>query len=155
MLKVWCSEIGDYIADENVQIFGGAGYVEDYPAERYWRDASFRVEDLTTPGQGRHDTFDSLEKAKWRKFRDAVDFIDPRRGETLLDVGCGYGGQLVVALELHPFGKVVGCTHSQNQCVFGRQLLAAFDPGLWELRQADYRESGSRSRRRLGPATGR
>ena len=39
MLKVWCSEIGDYIADENVQIFGGAGYVEDYPAERYWRDA--------------------------------------------------------------------------------------------------------------------
>ena len=39
MLKVWCSEIGDYIADENLQIFGGAGYVEDYPAERYWRDA--------------------------------------------------------------------------------------------------------------------
>jgi alkylation response protein AidB-like acyl-CoA dehydrogenase len=25
--------------DENVQVFGGAGYVEDYPAERYWRDA--------------------------------------------------------------------------------------------------------------------
>ena len=39
MLKVWCSEIGDYVVDETVQIFGGAGYVEDYPAERYWRDA--------------------------------------------------------------------------------------------------------------------
>jgi hypothetical protein len=25
--------------DEAVQVFGGAGYVEDYPAERYWRDA--------------------------------------------------------------------------------------------------------------------
>jgi len=39
MVKVWCSEILDWIVDENVQIHGGAGYVEDYPAERYWRDA--------------------------------------------------------------------------------------------------------------------
>jgi alkylation response protein AidB-like acyl-CoA dehydrogenase len=39
MVKVWCSEVLDWIVDENVQIFGGAGYVEDYPAERYWRDA--------------------------------------------------------------------------------------------------------------------
>jgi hypothetical protein len=39
MVKVFCSEILDWIVDENVQIFGGAGYVEDYPAERYWRDA--------------------------------------------------------------------------------------------------------------------
>jgi alkylation response protein AidB-like acyl-CoA dehydrogenase len=39
MLKVWCSEMCDYAVDENVQIFGGAGFVEDYPAERYWRDA--------------------------------------------------------------------------------------------------------------------
>ena len=67
--------------------------------------------ELTTPGHGRRDTFDSLEKAQWRKFKDAVDFIDPRSGETLLDVGCGYGGQLAVALELYSFGQVVGCTH--------------------------------------------
>jgi hypothetical protein len=39
MLKVWCSEMCDYVVDENLQIFGGAGFVEDYPAERYWRDA--------------------------------------------------------------------------------------------------------------------
>jgi alkylation response protein AidB-like acyl-CoA dehydrogenase len=39
MIKVWCSEMLDYVVDETVQIFGGAGYVEDYPAERYWRDA--------------------------------------------------------------------------------------------------------------------
>ena len=39
MIKVWCSEMVDYVVDETVQIFGGAGYVEDYPAERYWRDA--------------------------------------------------------------------------------------------------------------------
>jgi alkylation response protein AidB-like acyl-CoA dehydrogenase len=39
MIKVWCSEMLDYVVDETVQIHGGAGYVEDYPAERYWRDA--------------------------------------------------------------------------------------------------------------------
>ncbi|MCM2257751.1 MAG: acyl-CoA dehydrogenase family protein [Vicinamibacteria bacterium] len=39
MVKVWCSEMLDYVVDETVQIFGGAGYVDDYPAERYWRDA--------------------------------------------------------------------------------------------------------------------
>jgi alkylation response protein AidB-like acyl-CoA dehydrogenase len=39
MVKVWCSEMLDYVVDETVQIFGGAGYVEDYPAERHWRDA--------------------------------------------------------------------------------------------------------------------
>ncbi len=39
MIKVWCSEMLDYVVDETVQIFGGAGFVEDYPAERYWRDA--------------------------------------------------------------------------------------------------------------------
>jgi alkylation response protein AidB-like acyl-CoA dehydrogenase len=39
IVKVWCSEMLDYVVDETVQIFGGAGFVEDYPAERYWRDA--------------------------------------------------------------------------------------------------------------------
>src|SRR5688572_8769171 len=39
MVKVWCSEMLDYVVDETVQLFGGSGYVEDYPAERYWRDA--------------------------------------------------------------------------------------------------------------------
>ncbi len=38
-IKVWCSEMLDYVVDETVQIFGGAGFVEDYSAERYWRDA--------------------------------------------------------------------------------------------------------------------
>ena len=35
--------------------------------------------------QGERDAFDSLEKAQWRKFKDAVEFIDPRRGEALLE----------------------------------------------------------------------
>ena len=39
MVKVWCSEMLDFVVDETVQLFGGAGYVEDYPAERHYRDA--------------------------------------------------------------------------------------------------------------------
>jgi len=39
IVKVFCSETLDYVVDETVQIFGGAGYVEDYPVERYYRDA--------------------------------------------------------------------------------------------------------------------
>ena len=39
ILKVSGSEMIDYAADENVQIHGGNGFVRDYPAERYYRDA--------------------------------------------------------------------------------------------------------------------
>ena len=39
MVKVFCSEVLDFVVDETVQIYGGAGYVEDYPVERYYRDA--------------------------------------------------------------------------------------------------------------------
>ncbi len=37
--KVWCSEAMDYIVDEGVQIFGGYGYGQEYPAERSYRDS--------------------------------------------------------------------------------------------------------------------
>jgi len=39
MMKVFCSEVLDYCVDEAVQIHGGYGYVEEYNAERYYRDA--------------------------------------------------------------------------------------------------------------------
>jgi butyryl-CoA dehydrogenase len=39
IIKVWGSEMIDYVADETMQIFGGYGFVEEYPAERAYRDA--------------------------------------------------------------------------------------------------------------------
>jgi alkylation response protein AidB-like acyl-CoA dehydrogenase len=39
ILKVYCSEMLSYLADELVATMGGYGYVEEYPAERFYRDA--------------------------------------------------------------------------------------------------------------------
>ncbi len=37
--KIFCSETAGYIADEAVQIYGGYGYIHEYPAERGYRDS--------------------------------------------------------------------------------------------------------------------
>ena len=39
ILKVWGSEMLDYVVDETLQIYAGYGFVEEYPAERAYRDA--------------------------------------------------------------------------------------------------------------------
>jgi alkylation response protein AidB-like acyl-CoA dehydrogenase len=47
MAKLYASEIAVEIANEGVQIFGGYGYIKDFPAEKYYRDAK-----LCTIGEG-------------------------------------------------------------------------------------------------------
>jgi len=39
IIKVFCSEMLDMVVDETVQIYGGYGFVEEYPAERPYRDS--------------------------------------------------------------------------------------------------------------------
>ena len=47
MAKLLASEIAEKAASEAVQIFGGYGYVKDYPAEKFYRDVK-----LCTIGEG-------------------------------------------------------------------------------------------------------
>jgi alkylation response protein AidB-like acyl-CoA dehydrogenase len=47
MAKLYSSETAVRVAEDGVQIFGGYGFVKDYPAEKYLRDVK-----LTTIGEG-------------------------------------------------------------------------------------------------------
>lgn len=47
MAKLYASEIAVEVANEAVQIFGGYGYIKDFPAEKFYRDAK-----LCTIGEG-------------------------------------------------------------------------------------------------------
>lgn len=47
MAKLYASEAGVWVADRALQIFGGYGYVKDYPAEKFYRDMK-----LCTIGEG-------------------------------------------------------------------------------------------------------
>ncbi|MBI4885884.1 MAG: acyl-CoA dehydrogenase family protein [Acidobacteria bacterium] len=47
MAKLYSSEAAVRAAEDGVQIFGGYGFVKDYPAEKYFRDVK-----LTTIGEG-------------------------------------------------------------------------------------------------------
>ncbi|HYG18933.1 MAG TPA: acyl-CoA dehydrogenase family protein [Ohtaekwangia sp.] len=47
MAKLYASEVAVEVANEAVQIFGGYGYIKDFPAEKYYRDAK-----LCTIGEG-------------------------------------------------------------------------------------------------------
>ncbi len=47
--KLFASEMVGRVADRAVQIFGGAGYIADYPAERFYRDVRiFRIYEGTS-----------------------------------------------------------------------------------------------------------
>jgi alkylation response protein AidB-like acyl-CoA dehydrogenase len=47
MAKLYSSEIAVRVSEDGVQIFGGYGFVKDYPAEKFFRDVK-----LTTIGEG-------------------------------------------------------------------------------------------------------
>ena len=45
--KLYSSEVAVRVAEDGVQIYGGYGFVKDYPAEKFFRDVK-----LTTIGEG-------------------------------------------------------------------------------------------------------
>ena len=127
------------IPQEALNVYLDRRYMS-YSCGMFERPHDLNIGELLRIGDGQSDDWDSLEKAQWRKFKDAIDYIDPKPGDEVLDIGCGYGGQLEVALENYSMKKIVGWTHSRNQVTEGRRLLDRFDPSSYELNQGDYRE---------------
>jgi len=98
------------------------------------------LEHALTVGKGEGDALDTLEKAQWRKFAHAADYLSPGPKDTVLDVGCGYPGFLQVTMDRFPTtGKIIGWTHSENQVREGVSMLAGYDPARYELNLGDYR----------------
>jgi acyl-CoA dehydrogenase len=65
--KLFASEMVGRVADRNVQIHGGAGYVSDYPAERHYRDVRlYRIYEGTSEIQRLKIGRDTLRARKER-----------------------------------------------------------------------------------------
>jgi alkylation response protein AidB-like acyl-CoA dehydrogenase len=42
MAKLYASEVANEVADEAMHVFGGYGYMMEYPVQRFWRDSKLR-----------------------------------------------------------------------------------------------------------------
>ncbi len=83
---------------------------------------------------------DSLEVAQNRKIDYSLRKLRPRRGQRLLDIGCGWGSLVMKAAR--SFGlHAVGLTLSRNQFEYARRRIneSGLDDKV-EIRLQDYRE---------------
>jgi cyclopropane-fatty-acyl-phospholipid synthase len=82
---------------------------------------------------------DSLEQAQQQKYEHICRKLQLKEGETLVDIGCGWGGMLLYAAR-HYGVKGFGCTLSRHQTEYARARVA--EEGLENditIRLEDYR----------------
>jgi cyclopropane-fatty-acyl-phospholipid synthase len=82
---------------------------------------------------------DTLERAQQQKYEYICKKLHLRAGETLIDIGCGWGGMLLHAAR-HYGVSGVGCTLSEHQTQYARERAAweGLDKDITILRK-DYR----------------
>lgn len=81
-----------------------------------------------------------LTSAQMRKYQSLAQAIELKHGESVLEIGCGWGGFAEYAAKYHD-ARVVGLTISREQHDYARQRM--FDAGLAdkvEIRMQDYRD---------------
>jgi len=66
---------------------------------------------------------DSLEEAQQQKYEHICRKLQLREGETLVDIGCGWGGMLLYAAQ-HYGVKGLGCTLSVHQAEYAKKRVA-------------------------------
>ncbi|MDO8963018.1 MAG: cyclopropane-fatty-acyl-phospholipid synthase family protein [Coriobacteriia bacterium] len=82
----------------------------------------------------------SLDEAQTRKWDRLLDLLDPREGDDLLEIGCGWGGFAIHAARTRGL-RVTGVTISDEQHAWALARVA--EAGLSdrvEIRLQDYRE---------------
>jgi cyclopropane-fatty-acyl-phospholipid synthase len=83
---------------------------------------------------------ETLEQAQRNKVDFVLDLLDARKGESVLEIGCGWGG-LAVAMAHGGAGPITGLTLSKEQLAHARGVVAAHaDDARIDLRLEDYRD---------------
>lgn len=83
---------------------------------------------------------ETLEEAQKIKVERVLDLVNARKGESVLEIGCGWGG-LAVALAKGGAGRVEGVTLSTQQLAHAREVarVNALEDSI-DLRLEDYRD---------------
>jgi cyclopropane-fatty-acyl-phospholipid synthase len=85
---------------------------------------------------------ETLEEAQDRKIDRVVELLDARNGESVLEIGCGWGG-LAAPMAKAGAGAITGLTLSREQLAKARAIVAenGLEPKI-DLRLEDYRDTG-------------
>ncbi len=87
---------------------------------------------------------DNLEQAQQQKYDHICRKLCLKKGDSLVDIGCGWGGMLLYAAR-HYGIKGTGCTVSKNQAEYAKEKIA--QAGMGEnitILQEDYRNMEGR-----------
>jgi alkylation response protein AidB-like acyl-CoA dehydrogenase len=78
MAKAFACEMANEVADNALQVYGGAGYMEEYGIARTWRDLR-----LLTIGAGTTEVmYEIISKLVYDDVKHEKQFINARKGET-------------------------------------------------------------------------
>lgn len=102
---------------------------------RFWLDPSmFYSSGLYRSGE------ETLEEAQQNKVDRILDLLDAKNGESVLEIGCGWGG-LAVAAATGGAGAVTGLTLSKEQLAYAQDAVtSAGVASRVDLRLEDYRD---------------
>lgn len=90
----------------------------------------------------KQDNVNNLEQAQLDKIKHILEKLNPIKGKTLLDIGCGWGTLMLTAAKDYGL-KVTGVTLSEEQYKFVQKKI--YDENLQdvaEVKLQDYRELG-------------